>query len=44
MGYAKITATHRYDNVIIQDTLHVAVYQPVKVRVYVYLKQFSDAQ
>ena len=31
VGYAKITATHRYGNVIIQDTLHVAVYQPIKV-------------
>eukprot|EP00111_Clytia_hemisphaerica_P008784 TCONS_00025681-protein len=31
VGYAKITASHSYDNVIIQDTLHVAVYQPVKI-------------
>ena len=31
VGYAKITATHRYGDVVIQDSIHIAVYKPVKV-------------
>ena len=31
VGFAKVTATHSYSNIEIQDSIYIQVYNPVKV-------------